>query len=106
VFSSVSKLFFTKLKFKGKGYYIFKNYRNTVAFQFGYSHAARTSIFFVATRFPSKSVILLFGVDYFDTVRAGHLFMCFKRINIFTGRGMRFTRQVIYKKMGKISSYT
>jgi hypothetical protein len=105
VFASVSKLFFNKLKFKGKGYYIFKNYRNTIAFQFGYSHAARTSVFFVSTRFTSKAVIFLFGVNYFDLIRAGHLFMAFKRISIFTGRGMRFTRQVIYKKMGKISSY-
>jgi hypothetical protein len=26
-------------------------------------------------------------------------------INIFTGRGVRFSRQIIYKKVGKVSSY-
>jgi hypothetical protein len=25
--------------------------------------------------------------------------------NIFTGRGVRFARQIIYKKTGKVSSY-
>ena len=32
------KVNFKKLKFKGKGYYIYKNSRNTIAPQFGYSH--------------------------------------------------------------------
>jgi len=26
-------------------------------------------------------------------------------INIFTGRGVRFAKQIIYKKAGKVSSY-
>jgi amino acid transporter len=26
-------------------------------------------------------------------------------INVFTGRGVRFARQVIYKKTGKVSTY-
>jgi hypothetical protein len=26
-------------------------------------------------------------------------------INIFTGKGIRFTKQIIYKKTGKVSSY-
>ena len=33
-----SKVFYKKIKFKGKGYYVYKDYRNTIAPQFGYSH--------------------------------------------------------------------
>lgn len=36
--SAFFKVSFKKLKFKGKGYYIYKNARNTIAPQFGYSH--------------------------------------------------------------------
>jgi len=33
------------------------------------------------------------------------MFYNIKKINIFTGKGIRFSRQILYRKTGKISSY-
>jgi len=45
IFYAFSKIFFKKLKFRGKGYYIYKNKRNTIALRFGYSHIRRLFFF-------------------------------------------------------------
>jgi ribosomal protein L6P/L9E len=105
IFSSFSKIFFKKLKFKGKGYYIFKNLRNTVALQFGYSHLIRIYSYFINVKFLSKTSILLFGINKLNLIRTGKNLFITRPINIFTSKGMRFSRQIIYKKTGKISSY-
>ncbi len=105
VLFSLSSYFFKKLKFKGKGYYIFKNSRNTVALQFGYSHKIYVYSYFIFIKFISKTVVLLFGINTFDlTAQAFKLFYT-RSYNIFTGKGIRFAKQIIYKKVGKVSSY-
>lgn len=105
IFASLSQIFFNKLKFRGKGYYIYKNQRNTIAFQFGYSHRLRIFTHFVGAKLLSKITIFFFGINKFDILKASYLFFYKRPISIFTGKGVRFTRQVIYKKTGKISSY-
>jgi len=105
IFFSFSRVFFKKLKFKGKGYYIYKNYRNTIATQFGHSHMSRLYNFNVGLKFISKTMILLYGLSKVDIFLKGKAFYWKKPINIFTGRGVRFSKQIIYKKTGKISSY-
>jgi hypothetical protein len=96
---------FKKLKFKGKGYYIYKNYRNTVTPQFGHSHRIYVYSFFTSIKFLSKTSILLFGVNKKDICRSSQEIKYLRPINIFTGRGVRFSKQMIYKKAGKISTY-
>lgn len=105
LFNRFSLPFFLKVRFKGKGYYVYKNYRNTIAPQFGYAH--RVYIYAQATsvRFLSKTKVLLFGLCARDVYAVGYSLKKVKPINIFTGRGVRFARQVIYKKTGKVSSY-
>lgn len=100
-----TKPFFKKIKFKGKGYYMYKNKRQTIAPQFGYAH--RVYIYAQATsvKFLSKTKILLFGLSWTEISRTSHNVKKVKPINIFTGRGVRFARQLIYKKTGKVSSY-
>lgn len=105
IFFSFSRIFFKKLKFKGKGYYIYKNVRNTVALQFGYSHLYYLYSFFVTVKFLTKTSVLIFGINYKDLIRSGNNLYNIKKINIFTGKGIRFSRQIIYRKTGKISSY-
>jgi ribosomal protein L6P/L9E len=102
---SLTQVFFNKLKFRGKGYYIYKNKRNTVAFQFGYSHRVRIFTHFIGVKILSKTTIFFFGINKFDIFDASYLFFYKRPISIFTGKGVRFTRQLIYKKTGKISSY-
>lgn len=105
VFYSFSRIFFKKLKFKGKGYYIFKNYRNTIAMQFGYSHLLHIYSFFVAVKFLSKTSIFMFGINKINVNNRAFALFKLRPINIFTGKGVRFSRQIVYRKTGKISSY-
>jgi len=97
--------FFHKVKFRGKGYYIFKNSRQTITPQFGHSHRLYLYAYYVSVKFLSKTHIFLFGLLYSDLVRVAYGIKNMRRINIFTGRGVRFSRQVIYRKTGKVSSY-
>lgn len=105
LFESFSKPFFKKLKFKGKGYYIYKNLRNTITPQFGYAHRLYVYSFFTSVRFLSKTSIIVFGLLKADVTLTALRIKRMRVINIFTGRGVRFSRQVIYKKVGKVSSY-
>lgn len=105
IFYSFSKIFFKKLKFKGKGYYIYKNLRNTIALQFGYSHLMYLYCFFINVKFLSKTSVLMFGINLKDISIKSFALFNIKRINIFTSKGIRFSRQIVYKKTGKVSSY-
>lgn len=105
IFYSFSRIFFCKIKFKGKGYYIYKNNRNTLALQFGYSHLLYLYSFFLNIKFLTKTNILIFGLNWFNIFFTSYSFYKIKPINIFTGKGIRFSKQIIYKKTGKVSSY-
>jgi hypothetical protein len=65
-YKALLKPFFIKLKFKGKGYYIYKNYRNTVTPQFGYSHRYYLYTFFTHIVFLSKTSLISFGLNLSD----------------------------------------
>jgi len=99
------KPFFTKLKFKGKGYYIYKNYRNTITPQFGYSHRLYLYTFFTHISFLSKTSLISFGLNFKDIACISKILYSWRPLNIFTSRGVRFSKQVTYKKSGKVSSY-
>lgn len=96
---------FKKLKFRGKGYYIYKNKRSTITPQFGYSHRLYLYAFFISVKFLSKTSILLFGFSKADITSVAFGIKAMRPINIFTNRGVRFSKQVVYKKAGKVSSY-
>lgn len=105
IFFSFTKLFFKKIKFKGKGYYVFKNFRNTIAPQFGYSHIIRVYSFFLNVKFLTKTSIFLFGINKIEITKMALSFYLTKPINVFTGRGVRFSKQIVYRKTGKMSTY-
>lgn len=97
--------FFSKIKFRGKGYYVYKNKRNTIAPQFGYAHRLYVYSPFSTVKFLSKTKILMFGLSKRSVLVSAHALKATKPINIFTGRGVRFARQVVYKKTGKVGGY-
>jgi len=99
------RLGFTRVKFKGKGYYIYKSVRNTLSPQFGYSHRLYVYSTFSKVKFTSKSSLIFFGLTTNLTRQISLFFKSLRPINLFTGRGIRLSRQVIYSKPGKISSY-
>ena len=96
---------FVRMKFRGKGYYIYKTLRNTVAPNFGYAHRVYVYAYFVSLKFLSKTAIILFGLLKTDLFKAGQAFKKTRPINVFTGRGVRFNRQIVYRKTGKVSTY-
>ena len=105
VLFSFSRPIFKKVKFKGKGYYLYKNYRNTITPQFGYAHRIYFYSYFASVKFLSKTSVFIFGLVAKDICSAAYGIKVMRPINIFTGRGVRFARQTIYRKVGKVSSY-
>nr|QCU82630.1 ribosomal protein L6 [Pseudourostyla cristata] len=105
IFYSLSLLFFKKIKFKGKGYYLFKDSRHTIALKFGYSHRIYIYINYVSVKFLSKTSVLMFGINNNDIITKSYELYNTRTYNIFTTRGIRFAKQIIYKKAGKISTY-
>lgn len=105
LFKSFSYYFYTKLKIKGKGYYVYKNYRNTLTHQLGHSHRRYIYSYFVNMKFLSKTTIYLSGLSKNDLLFIGRTLRDSRNINIFTGRGVRFIKQLVYKKTGKVSTY-
>ena len=105
IFTRLVRPFFLKIRFKGKGYYMYKNSRNTIAPQMGYAHRVYVYSSATSVKFLSKTKILLFGLSKRDVMSTGHNLLTVKPVNIFTGRGVRFARQVIYKKTGKVGAY-
>jgi hypothetical protein len=61
--------------------------------------------FFTSVKFLTKTTILIFGLNYSEINKISYKLFNIKKINIFTGKGIRFSRQIIYKKTGKVSSY-
>jgi hypothetical protein len=100
----IKPLFF-KIKFKGKGYYIYKNFRNTITPQFGYSHRLYLYSYYLYINFLNKTSLIIFGLSLKNLNYVSAQIYNWRPINIFTGRGVRFVKQVIYKKSGKISTY-
>jgi hypothetical protein len=96
---------FSKLTFKGKGYYIFKNHRNTITPQFGYSHRLYLYAFYTHVIFLSKTSLIVFGFNPKHVKALSKSVFMWRPVNIFTGRGVRFSKQIIYKKSGKVSTY-
>lgn len=102
---SFSLIFFKKIKFKGKGYYIYKSKRNCIAPQFGLSH--RKYFFFSSAAYLklAKFSFLLYSKNLFLLSWVPFAFYYIRPINIFTQKGVRFYKQVTFSKEGYISGF-
>jgi ribosomal protein L6P/L9E len=56
-------------------------------------------------KFLSKTTLYIAGLSKHDIFRVGRNIRKSRYINIFTGRGVRFAQQRVYKKTGKVSTY-
>jgi ribosomal protein L6P/L9E len=102
---SFNNFYFLKLKFKGKGYYLYKNIRNTITPQFGHSHRIYIYSFAITVKFLSKTSVMFFGLSKKDVLKTGYQLRKSRSVNLFTGRGVRFNRQILYRKTGKVSTH-
>lgn len=98
-------LTFAKIKYKGKGYKLYLKNKNRLHLQFGFSHKVYaytyTSVFF----FLMKGKLIFFNYCRSELYKFLYKFIRLKYINIFTIRGLRLSRQFIFKKTGKVSAY-
>lgn len=97
--------FFTKIQFKGKGYRLYLNKRQTLAFQFGHSHRVYQYGFNLNLVLLTKYTLFVYGMNRFHVSAFSLFTQSYRPINIYTHRGIRFSKQVIYKKTGKESSF-
>ncbi len=96
---------YAKIRYKGKGYKLYLKKENRIFFQFGLSHKWYVSDVYSHFFFLMKGKLLFLGLNkkvfydfLFRLIRSRYL-------NIFTARGLRLSRQVVFKKVGKISAY-
>ena len=103
---SLNYYFFTKIKFTGKGYRMaFRRKKKIIHFYFGHSH--NTIILFrtVLLKKPHKYKFLIFTNSKKKIALLNKMILNIKPINIFTKRGLRNSRQIIFKRTGKKAGY-
>lgn len=103
-FNSFFFLKFKKIKFSGKGYRIYLKKKYYIYTKLGYSHKLFLYNFNNFFKFLGKYKAFIFFINQSVNKFIKNL-INLRYINIFTQRGFRLTKQVIYKKKGKISSY-
>jgi hypothetical protein len=108
LFMSWDSYYFIKIKFKGKVYKITKYKKNNLKLSFGRCHKTILSVrsLFLKKRKKVKNKCLLFGVSRNSLNLSKSLIINTRPINMFTQRGLRLSRQLVYRKIGKKSSYT
>jgi len=104
-FMSNLSFFVIKMKFKGKGYNIFRNTRNSILFKFGYSHRIYGFFKNVSLLNFTKTSLIFISIERSTLQKKSENFFNVKPINLYTGRGIRFAKQIVYRKLGKVGSY-
>lgn len=98
--------FFKKIKFKGKGFRIkfFKKIK-IIKFFFGKSH--KTFIFLknINKKKINKYKFYIIGINKQKILKIVEKILKIKKINIYTLRGLRKNRQIIFKRKGKKGTY-
>lgn len=90
---------FTKIKFSGKGYKIKKNSKQSLILLFNRSH---TTILWWKNTFIKKIKKYKLYIKYNNTNKTIiQTLLCIRPINIFTKKGLRTSRQILFKKKGK-----
>lgn len=95
----------SKIKFQGKGYRLFLLKRNSIVFNFNYSHLL---IYFFSKTFflvEPKRYVALWGLNFFFQKQSAYKIFNIRYTDIFNGRGMRLLGRWLRRKDGKISLY-
>ncbi len=105
-FYSFNFIFFKKFKFIGKGYKI-KKTKNKKSFKmfFGYSH----KIFLIPSglqlRKLTKYKLFIVTNNRLKEKNTTIIIQNIRKLNLFTKRGLRAIKQIVYKRPGKKSTY-
>jgi len=105
-FYSFTFFFFRKFKFIGKGYKISKiKIKKSFKFYFGYSHKIFLVYGGAQLRRLTKYKLFLLGTNRKSLQEITLILQNIRRLNMFTKRGLRATKQIIFKRPGKKSTY-
>lgn len=106
--NSWDSYYFSKIKFKGKVYKISKYRNNNLKLSFGRCHKNMMVVrsLFLRKKKKIKTKCMLFGTNKASLDFSKSLLVNVRPINMFTQRGLRLARQIVYRKIGKKSSYT
>ena len=98
--------FFLKVKFKGKGFRIkFLKKLKLVKFFFGRSHKTFILFRLVLLKKINKYKFILKGLKKSKLIENAKKIVNIKPINYYTLRGLRKSRQIIFKRKGKKGTY-
>lgn len=96
----------TKLKFKGKSFRWYRK-KSSLILRFGHSHLVswNPAPFNIKWRRKGRMKILFFGSNKFDLSFYLSYIIRWRPMNIYHGRGLRFSKQIVIRKSGKVSAY-
>ena len=98
--------FFLKIKFKGKGFRIrFLKKTKLVKFFFGRSHKTFIVFKYVVLKKINKYKFILKGLKKDKLIQNSLKVVNIKPINYYTLRGLRKSKQIIFKRKGKKGTY-
>lgn len=103
---SWNKYFFNKIKFKGKGFRIkfFKKIK-LIKFYFGRSHKTFMLLKKIKRKKINKYKFILLSINNNKLKEISKKIIGIKNINLYTMRGLRFSKQIIFKRKGKKGTY-
>lgn len=92
--------FFSKIYFLGKGFKL-KKFENNLFFNFNYSHTKFIINNKTLIKKIQKNKILIFSKDLSYLILFSNLIRKIRKISPYTKRGLRLSKQIIYKKRNK-----
>lgn len=103
---SFEDYFFKKIKFKGKGFRLrIKKRKKAIKFLFGHSHLNILFLKNVKLKKSGKYKFVIKNSQSEQLNKISKKICLIKPINVFTNRGIRQHRQIIFKRKGKKGSY-
>lgn len=94
-----------RLKYKGKSFKWFKK-RGSIVLRFGHSHIVVVPIpGYISSKKRKRMRIIFFGTCRWELKSFLSTLIRWRPMNVYNGRGMRFARQLVFRKDGKVSAY-
>ena len=97
---SWDNFFFSKIYFIGKGFKL-KKLKNNIHLNFNYSHINILINQKTIIKKIQKNKLLIFGKNFLKFKKSINYILNIKNLNKYTKRGLRQTKQIVYKKKSK-----
>lgn len=100
---SLSHVFIKKITFKGKGYKLLKK-KHVLYFFLNHAHITWSFFFNIICKKLLKYKYIYIYKNINKLLQILHKIIQIRFLNIFTKRGLRFSKQKVFKKIGKRTS--